>query len=152
MWAQLGALSHVGLDEFTHDWGWFARHVSWYDQRLVGTNWLGREWTVFRVVQYVGHVGGSALCVWLLWRYGRARWMRARALAVAVPSVSIRSHAALWVPTALGFGAAGAWVRLHGAGSATDILRLAAGAFVGLLAGSLAVPRLLGAPGRRGES
>jgi hypothetical protein len=48
--ALIGALSHVMLDHFTHHWGWFARHIDWYSTVLVD-DFLGRQWTVFRVLQ-----------------------------------------------------------------------------------------------------
>ncbi len=141
VWAELGALSHVFLDEFTHDWGWFAHHVSWYDNRVV--NALGRELTVYRVLQYIGHVGLTALCVWMLWAYGRRRWMHARADTVTPTPTSIASYVTLWGCSAIGFGAAALWVASDRQGSAIDVLRVAFGLFAGMLAGCLAVRALL---------
>ena len=105
VWAELGALSHVFLDEFTHNWGWFAHHVSWYDNRIV-SELLGREWTVYRVFQYVGHVGLTALCIALLWVYGRRRWMQPRAATIAPSPTSVASYTTLWGLSALGLGEA----------------------------------------------
>jgi hypothetical protein len=138
IWAEIGALSHVGLDEFTHDWGWFANHVSWYSKTLTERHWFGREWTVFRLAQYAGHVGGVVLCVWLLWRYGRARWMAAQAARQPRFVTSIASHIILWSFTAAGFLASAVWVRSDRNGSAIDTLRVAAGLFAGLVVGSAA--------------
>jgi hypothetical protein len=139
--AFLGALSHAGLDQFTHGWGWPARHTDWYRHTLTDHRWFGREWTVFRVIQYTGHIGGTAVCIWLLWRYGRARWMQDRARSVTTPVTSAWSHAVLWGATAAGF--AGAWVWVHvdpqGSASASDILRRSAGLFAGLTLGAVLV-------------
>jgi hypothetical protein len=143
VWAELGALSHVFLDEFTHNWGWFAHHVSWYDNRIVDRELLGREWTVYRVFQYIGHVGFTALCIALLWAYGRRRWMRARAATIAPSPTTAASYARLWGLSALGLGAATLWLALDRVDSAIAVLRLSFGLFGGMLAGSLAVPAFL---------
>ncbi len=134
--ALLGALSHIGLDSFTHGWGWFARNVSWYDDIVVGGTFLGQSWTLFRVIQYVGHVGGSALCLALLWRYGRERWMADPAARVAPFGPTLQSHVALWTPTAVGAVAAVLWAESAPSNVAADILRLAGLSFAGLGIGS----------------
>jgi hypothetical protein len=146
VWAELGALSHVLLDEFTHDWGWFAHHVSWYDNRLVGGELFGREWTVYRLFQYIGHVGLTVLCLALLWAYGRRRWMQARADAIAPTPTSVASYVTLWGLAAIGLGAATLWVATDREGSAIDTLRVSFGLFGGMLAGCLAVRALLPKP------
>lgn len=146
--AFLGALSHVALDHFTHEWGWFARHVDWYNQMLGHGPWLGRQWTPFRVVQYVGHIGGTTLCVYLMWCYGRQRWMTARAAEIDDRSTSA-STVLLSSCVAIGLFAAVAWVRLQPAGSASDILRVAGGAFAGMTLGALAARLSLARDGRR---
>ena len=51
-------------------WGWFARNVDWYDDVIIECAWFGRPLTVFRILQYVGHVGVPRVCVSLLWRFG----------------------------------------------------------------------------------
>jgi hypothetical protein len=156
LWAQLGALSHVGLDEFTHGSGWFARHVPWYTKRVTDRRWLGSEWTVFRTAQYLGHVGLTALCLWLLWRHGKARWMQQRADLVPASPRTRRSFIVVWGLAGLGLLAAGLWVALDSDGSATDIMRLAAGLFAGLTIGSLIARRPVAiAPGtalQRGQA
>lgn len=139
--AFVGAASHVILDSFTHDWGWFARNVSWYGDRIVDGTWLGREWTVYRVIQYVGHVGGSRLCIGLLWRYGRQRWMTDRAMQLGEAVTSVRSHVALWTCAATGTAAGLAWIGLDRTGVASDTLRLAGCAFTGLCLGAIAARR-----------
>ena len=143
VWAELGALSHVFLDEFTHDWGWFAHNVSWYDNRIIDGELLGREWTVYRVFQYIGHVGLTALCFALLWTYGRRRWMQAGAETVAPAQTSVASYVALWGISAVGLGAAALWVASDRQGPAIDVLRLSFGLFGGMLAGCLAVRALV---------
>lgn len=138
-WAELGALSHVFLDEFTHDWGWFAHHVSWYDDRIISGKVLGREWTVYRVFQYIGHVGFTVLCLALLWSYGRQHWMTARADTIAPAPTSIASYLTLWGCTTIGIGVTTLWVVSDRIGSASDLLRVAFGMFAGMLAGCLAL-------------
>ncbi len=136
-WALIGAMSHVALDHFTHEWGWFARNVSWYRTVVIPGDWLGRSWTVFRIVQYLGHIGGTVCCVWLLWRYGRARWMAGRAAQVARFPATTATAALLWGATAVGVVVALAWVVVDRRGSATDVIRISGGAFAGLSAGAL---------------
>jgi hypothetical protein len=143
IWAELGALSHVFLDEFTHNWGWFARHVSWYDNRIIPGRLLGREWTVYRVFQYIGHVGLTVVCIAILWDYGRKRWMKARADTIPSSPKSTASYVLLWGCSAIGLVATTAWVVSDGIGSASDVLRVAFGLFVGMLTGSLAVRALV---------
>jgi hypothetical protein len=143
VWAELGALSHVFLDEFTHDWGWFANHVSWYDNRIIPGRVLGREWTVYRVFQYTGHVGLTVVCIAILWDYGRKRWMHARADTIPPSPTSTASYVLLWGCSAIGFAATMFWVVSDRIGSASDILRVAFGIFAGMLAGSLAVRTLV---------
>lgn len=131
--ALVGALSHVFLDHFTHGWGFVAQHVGWYDAVVVDDA-LGRQWTVFRIVQYVGHVGGTALCVWLLARYGRERWMATAAATVEPFPVTRRSTAALTAGWLAGLAGGLAWVVADSRGSATDILRVAAVTFGAVVA------------------
>ena len=144
--AALGALSHVVLDSFTHEWGWFARHLSWYSDPLGDSRWLGRRWSMFRIVQYLGHVGGSALCVGLLWRYGRQRWMRASAALVEPVPSTLRTHLLLWSCTAAGAIAGISWVYTDSAGVASDVLRVSGTTFAGMCVGAFAVTRLAPAP------
>jgi hypothetical protein len=139
VWAQLGALSHVFLDEFTHNWGWFAHHVSWYDDHLIDAKPFGQALTPFRMFQYIGHIGLTALCIALLWKYGRERWMQARADTIAPSPTSRASYVTLWGCSAIGFVAATAWVVVDHIGSSSDILRVAFGAFVGMTVGCIAV-------------
>ena len=137
--ALLGALSHVALDSFTHEWGWFAQNISWYSKPLGDRLWLHPQWTLFRIVQYIGHVGGSALCVYLLWLYGRRRWMSARAALVEPVTTSMRTQPMLWGPTVTGALAGIGWTTVDSAGVASDVLPVAGVVFAGLCVGALAV-------------
>jgi hypothetical protein len=141
--ALAGALTHVALDSFTHEWGWLAQHVGWYRDPIVDTELLGRRWTPFRVAQYAGHVVLSAFTVWWLWRAGARRWLAAR--AASVPCRATRAGAALlagWC--GVGTAAASGWVLTDRAGSATDIVRVATGAFAGLTLGALVTRAVTG--------
>lgn len=129
--AQVGALSHVAIDHFTHDWGWFAQHVDWYDAVVVH-NVLGRDWTVFRIMQYSGHVVGTSVCVWLLARYGRQRWMAEAASQVRPFAVTRRSTTILVSALAIGLAAGGSWVARSPGHMATDVMRLSGPCFAAL--------------------
>jgi hypothetical protein len=139
--AFIGALSHVVFDSFTHGWGWFANNVDWYDDVIVEGSWFGRPLTVYRILQYTGHVVGTALCIWLLWSYGRQRWMNARAAAIPARRTAA-SAAVLWSAVAAGVVATLVWSRLDSEGFATDLLRVTAGAFAGMTVGALATRAL----------
>lgn len=138
LWALLGALTHVGLDSFTHRWGWFARNWTWYRTPLVADRWLGKAWTPFEIGQYVGHVGCSVLFVVFAWRYGRARLLAGRAAEVPLATTSRSSQAVLWTAALVGLVTAFVFVRARPSNEADDIIRVAAGLFTGLTAGSLA--------------
>jgi hypothetical protein len=146
LWAGFGALTHVLLDEFTHAWGWLPRHAAWYRARILPGKWLGRDWTAFRVAQYIGHIGFSTLALVLLVRYGRQRWLADRARRVPPSPVTVATHAILWGTTLAGGAAGSVWAfhERHGYGS--SLMRLSAGLFAGMVLGSLAVtattPRL----------
>lgn len=140
--ALVGALSHVALDSFTHRRGWFARNFDWYDRPLFDDIVFGRPLTPYRLAQYVGHVLLSATTAWLLWRWGRTRWLAARAARVPARR-SPWSPLLLWAATAGGASAALARTQIaEGRWSenfAEDVVRLTAGALVGMTVGALAV-------------
>jgi hypothetical protein len=135
--ALLALAVHVGLDHLTHSWGRPARHIGPYDDPLVG------NWSPMSFVTVVLHFGGTALCLGLLARYGQRRWLAARAAAVTRFPTSARSHAALWLATASGLLAGAAWCALATAPrGATIMMRLALGAYLGLVAGAVLVRSL----------
>jgi hypothetical protein len=133
--AAIGALTHVGLDHFTHRWGWFAQNLGWYDTILVD-GFLGRRWTFFRIIQYIGHVFGSALCLWLLWRYGRQRWMADAADRVATYPVTQRSRLVIVGAVLAGLALGVGWTTVDPIGNASAILRVAAVCFAALTVAS----------------
>ena len=137
--AVLGAVSHVVLDSFTHDWGWFARNLSWYRHTILDATWLGRDWTVYRFVQYAGHIAVSLLCLWLLWSYGRQGWMKNRARSVDSISATLGTHLVLWGCSCAGALSGLIWVTSASAGAASDILRVAGAIFVGMTLGAFAL-------------
>lgn len=132
--ALVGALSHVAIDHFTHDWGWFAQHVDWYRTVLVH-DLLGREWTVFLVLQNVAHLGGTVWCVWLLWRYGRRGWFSASAAQVPNPRTTAGAVLVVGLCTFVAGAFGVASIAAHRVEKATDIIRLAAALFAGLVVG-----------------
>jgi Domain of unknown function (DUF4184) len=136
VWASIGSLSHIGIDQFTHDWGWAARHSAWYGRPIGGAEFSGRGWSPARIAQYVGHVGFSAAALLLLLSYARAGWFRSRAERVEKFRVSRVSTTVLWGMTSLGCviglaaGSLGdpAWLVLF--------MRAMGGTFIGLCLGS----------------
>lgn len=141
--ALVGALSHVGLDHLGHGWGWFALHWPAYQSVVLPGTFLGRPWSVFRLVQYAGHLVLTPLCAWLLWRYGRSRWLAADAARVPEFRATRASHLVLWGATVLALTLAVPTVELD----SPTILRLAAGAFVGLLLGTCLARAVARRPG-----
>lgn len=134
--ALAGAMSHALLDHLGHGWGWPAQHFAFYREPLFAATFLERPWTVYRLVQYAGHLGLTPLCVWLLYRYGRERWLASEAAVVKPFRASLRSHFALWGSLLAGFYVATHFLPAHTHDSALILLRLSAGAFVGLLLGA----------------
>ncbi len=134
-------LTHLALDQFTHHWGWFARNIDWWSTPLLDHDVLGRSWPPYKVLQYVGHVGGTVVCVWLLARCGRARWMADRAASVAPSEPGPRSRALLRWATVAGLAAGALWGLLPDDGKGALVLRPAGGTFLGLAVGSLLVRR-----------
>jgi hypothetical protein len=116
--------------------------VDWYRSVLVH-DLLGRDWTTFKLVQYAGHVGGTALCLSLLARYGGRRWMADRAGAVPPFPATGRTHIALAAATAGGTTTGALWVALDRGGSAVDTIRIAALTFAAMTAASAALLALM---------
>lgn len=141
--ALIGALSHVALDSFTHGWGWFAEHLDWYAEPLNTSPILGRQWTPFRIMQYVGHVVLSAYALWWLWRQGSRRWLADRARLI--PGRTSRRGTLILAIGLVAGGAMGlAWAASGPVwlGWATGVMRVSVAAFVGLvLAAWIARPR-----------
>lgn len=135
-WAGIGAWMHVVLDAPGHAWGWPARHFAFYREPLGTALFLERPWTLFRLAQYAGHVGWTALALVLLWRYGRERWLAAEAARVPEFPASPRTHAVLWGATLLGLAAGALWVAADPRNTSALILRLVAGTFAGLTLGA----------------
>lgn len=138
--ALVGAITHVALDHLTHEWGWFARNIDWFQRPIIQQELLGRTWTPFRVAQYLGHVVLSAVAIWWLWRQGAQRWLSTRADRIDCRQ-STFGTLLLIGGAVLGGATATAWVLIDRAGSATDIMRVAAGAFVGLTAAAVVARR-----------
>jgi hypothetical protein len=134
--ALAGALSHALLDHLGHAWGWPAQHFAFYREPLSEALFLERPWTVHRIVQYAGHLLLTPLCLGLLHRYGRERWLAAEAATVRPFRPSLGSHAVLWGSLLAGLLAATPFVSTYLHDGGRFILRLSAGAFTGLLLGA----------------
>lgn len=138
--ALVGTATHIVLDNFTHDWGWFAQNISWYgDVLLAGP--LGRDWTAYRIAQYLGHFVGTGLCLVVLARLGRQRWMADRAAVVPKTQRTALSTLTLAASTLTGCLAGILWIVTDPMESATDIIRLTTTTFIGVAIGSLVIAR-----------
>ena len=140
--ALAGALSHALLDALGHGWGWPAQHLAFYREPLFATTFLGRPWTVYRLVQYAGHLGLTPLCLWWLYRYGRERWLAAEAAAVAPFRGNRRTHLVLWSSMLTGLALATRCVPPASDDGGLLILRLSTGTFLGLLLGATVARRI----------
>jgi hypothetical protein len=138
--AGLGAGSHVLIDGFTHSGRWGA---AWLDlDRVVAELPVRGEITVARVLQYLGHTGGSLLGIAFLIRIGSGRlveqWYSREAVAEARSNEpTLRQRIAFWnlavVPPILVLGL--------GPGSKTSVFgALTAAAVAVLLAGVVVRP------------
>lgn len=133
--ALIGAWGHVLLDAPGHAWGWPARTWEWFRAPLGEALFLGRPWTAFRIAQYAGHVGWTALAVVLLWRYGRQRWLADAAHRVPEFRATARTHACFWGALACGGIGVLVPVLLAHVSFAPALMRTSLGAFVGALVG-----------------
>ena len=118
------------------------RHL--YDAVVID-DLLGRQWTVFRFIQYAGHIVGTLLGLWRLARIGRERQMATSAATVERFPVTVRSSAILAVGVLVGSAVGAAWVLSDRSGSATDILRIASINF-GFLAATSSLLQLTRTP------
>lgn len=136
--AAVGIVSHIVLDAFTHEGRWGVRWLG-YDDILVEVGSFRH--TLASVLQYIGHVLGSAIAVLLLWAIGRRhlldQWYGADAVEQARAHSYDRAQRITFWTLAAG-GAVGGL--LWGASDYVDLIqRVAVGAFVGVVAGSLVI-------------
>ncbi len=141
VWAAIGSLSHVGIDQFTHEWGWAARNIDWYGRPLGASGIAGRAWTVARIAQYAGHIGLSTLAVVLLVRYTRAGWLRDRAAQVTAFRVTGVSQTVLWGLTVFGAIIAAAVGSIDNPTWLVLFMRVLGGTFLGMSFGAVLVRR-----------
>jgi hypothetical protein len=129
------------IDGFTHPDGWAVARVELLQQPVLtlGENPI----SLFKVLQYAGHVGGAALAVWLLWVVGRDRllvWWYPQGSA-GLPT-SAASGVLLWGSNVVaGVVAAVVGVSSVGDGLPAVIIRATAILFVGVLFGCLLARR-----------
>lgn len=121
--AWLGGMSHIAFDGFTHRHGWAVVALPALRARL---HLLGTEIATWKLVQYVGHVLGSALGLVLLVALVRAgklgEWSGEPVCAPYRGGASL----AFWAPVGLacGLGAASCGVVLASDGGiATAVIR-----------------------------
>jgi hypothetical protein len=133
--AFVGALTHIGLDNATHRWGWFAQHWDWYANPSIDVPFIDRMVTPYRSLQYLGHV---VLTVWVLralWRNGQQRWFTERAAQVARFPATTATRVVVWLPATAAATLVAVFQITH-PNDATGILSTAAVAFGSLTASS----------------
>ena len=135
--ALAGAVTHVLLDHLTHAWGWPARHVAWYRRPIMSPRYLGKVWAPFEIMQFLGHVGLSALALVVLWRWGRSSWLAGAARRVQPYPVSARSRSVFFAVVAVGALLSVGWVVAHPHEESGDVMRAAAGVFAAIVVGAL---------------
>lgn len=91
--ALIGALSHLLLDDFTHDTGWSVTHLALL-QAPLPLQFLGQPLPLYRALQFGGTAVCALLSLALLLRLGQRRLLRPAAPPPLVPTP--RSHRALW--------------------------------------------------------
>jgi Domain of unknown function (DUF4184) len=133
--AFVGALTHVGLDSFTHKWGWFAQHWDWYSDPFIPLPFIDRTITPYRSLQYLGHVVLTAWVLRTLWRNGQQQWFTKRANTIPRFQATTTTHLILWVPAATAT-TLNAIAQLARPSAATGILTTAGIAFASLTASS----------------
>jgi Domain of unknown function (DUF4184) len=139
--ALIGSLSHVFTDGFTHPDGWAVTRVELLQQPVLT---LGEHpISLFKVLQYAGHVGGAALALWMLWVVGRDRrlvWWYPQGSAALRASAA--SGVLLWGSNVVaGVVAVVVGVSSVGDGLPAVIIRATAILFVGVLLGCLLARR-----------
>lgn len=149
--ALIGSLSHVGLDSFTHGFGWVVQHVDLLRARVfdLPPGLTGRPVHVHDLLQVGGTVIGSAVTMWCLLAIGRRRlltdWYPQG--PTLVPTSQSRRRLLAW--TAAGVVAATILVALTvGVGGPQDaMLRAIDVTFAGVAVGSWRARRWMGAEG-----
>jgi hypothetical protein len=139
VWAIAGVLSHVAIDQFTHDWGWASQRVDWYSDPLVVGDVMGAPLTPFRIAEYFGHIVLSLVAVWLLRTYGRSGWLRERAALVPATVPDVVTHLMVWGLTLFGALIAAALGTLGNPPWVVVLMRVLGGAFAGMCLGAVLV-------------
>lgn len=130
--AVIGAFSHVVWDMFTHNDRWGPQHVRLLRSEALVVAGRGLSWAT--VLQYVSHVLGAVVAVYLLSRILRSGAFGAAGDDAGAPSGAVR----FWVIAAIGFFAGVAVAPLRDPTFAGQIIRISLGIGVGLTAASVA--------------
>ncbi len=142
--AAFGAWTHIVLDTLTHKYAWFAVHTPWYVQARGPWRFRDQAWSLYRVGSLGCHFGLSAISLFLLYRYGKSRWMADRAASVARCTPTRRSSGVLWGVTAV-VAIPLIWISQRGlrdSGSLSIlVMRISGTLFAGMCLGALAVRR-----------
>jgi hypothetical protein len=130
--ALIGALSHVVWDMVTHHDRWGPQHVRLLRAEAMVVAGRGLSWAT--VLQYISHVLGAVVTIYLL-----SRMLRSGALGTAgddagVPPGTVR----FWVIATIGLAAGIAVAPLGDPGFPGQLIRISLGVGVGLVAAAAA--------------
>jgi hypothetical protein len=141
--AAVGALSHLALDACTHRDGWVVERVGVLRATVLDLGpFAGLP--VYQLLQTAGSVVAAAIVFRWMAKIGREHRMADWAPERTLPRPTVRSATALWGWT---IGVTGATVLVIAAagfpGGVHEIIRIAAGGFVGLVIGCRQAARQL---------
>lgn len=153
----LGGGSHIFLDAFTHDDGYFVRRSHWLRIRIEP---FGQRVPVFGILQGSFTVLGAIVTLWSIWMLGRRRALRrlgpgSTGSAGRTQAATASSRLRLWGTVAAGTlaGLAAGWALYPAGEGSAFVIRVAWGAALGLLVGcSWAASHLVPDEGRAGRS
>ena len=138
--ALIGSFSHIGLDSFTHGFGWVVEHVDALRSPLfvLPSRLGGRTVFVFDLLQVGGTVVGGAITVWCLHVIGTRRLLIEWYPDAPVLTPTPRSRRILTRATALGIatGIVVGVVMIRVGGPQDLVIRIADGLLAGLAIGA----------------
>jgi hypothetical protein len=138
MSAAVGAATHCIWDTFTHNGRWGVRHVHVLQTPLLFDN--GAHFTTARLLQYVSHIVGALITIWLMWLIARrgllGKWYAEAYTSLPPVELSMAERLWFWTLVATGF-VLGALFTLGGDNVyTTDIIRMSLGLAAGVVVAS----------------
>lgn len=140
--ALIGSLTHLMLDSFTHGFGWVVQNVNALQAQAftLPSALTGRIVYVHDLLQLGGTAIGAAITIWCLYLIGQRRlvrhWYPTATTLQPTPTSRRRLTTACTLGLAAGLATAGTTAHIGGAQDL--IIRIAAGTFLGIVAGCIA--------------